>query len=77
MKTKSQIFMKCKAQAFDNLDLMPVDCLDILLNNYGYGRMENMKPQTIFNMIKEMMMLVNSDPDENEIIETINDWVYA
>lgn len=71
----SAIFNKCRFQALPNQDLMPWDCMDILLENYGENRMGNMKPTTIYTMVKNLMQLVESDPDKQEIIDTVNAWL--
>lgn len=48
------IWEKCIEDAVRNEDLFPVDCLEILKNNYA-GRLEVMKPKTIIKKICDLM----------------------
>jgi len=76
MKTRSNTFLKCKHEAFIiNENLFPVDCIDILKSNYG-ERLESMKPDTIFDMVWDMMATAG-DPDQEQIIEIVNDYIFS
>ena len=70
-----KIWDKCIQDAKDmGVNLFPVDCIDILKDNYK-RRLEYMRPQTIFTKIRDLMGVEVSDPDNNEIIEVINDYI--
>ena len=74
MKT-SITYLKARLEAFSNPDLMPIDCLDLLIKYYGTARVETMKPETIYTKIKSMMQLHVAEPDEQRIIETVNNYI--
>ena len=74
MAQESKTLQRAKAKAFSNPDLMPVDCIDILKDEYG-ERLECMKPLTIFEMIRRMMGTVSDADLTDEIIEEVNDYV--
>jgi len=76
MRTRSTTFLKCKNEAFImNENLFPIDCLEILKKNYG-ERLESMKPHTIFDMVWDMMA-TTCDPDQEQIIEVVNDYIFS
>ena len=54
-------------------NLFPVDCLEILKNNYK-GRLEIMNPKTIFNKICNLMSVLG-DPDIHEIENVVDDYL--
>jgi hypothetical protein len=71
---KSRLFKHCKHLAFLlNENLMPVDCLNILIENYGV-RLDYMKPSTIVRMIHEMMMTSTDVVDDDYVNELVQDW---
>lgn len=75
MKEYSQTFLKCNYEAKKMGDeLFPWDCLDILKKNYG-KRLEWMKPKTIAEFIYCLMQVLVDDPDSNEIIEVVNNYI--
>ena len=74
---KSQLFYNCIQQAKQTDELFPVTCIEIIEENYGTARMENMKPKTIFNMIWDLMGTITDDPDSTEIIDVVNTWLKA
>lgn len=68
---------KCMIEAQEmNEDLFPVDCIEILENNYKM-RLENMKPITIYNKVCDMMaVLIEVDDDaKRHVIENVNWYV--
>ena len=75
MKARSQTFLKCNFEAKQKgVDLFPADCLEILEKNYGIKRMEQMKPNTIFKMIWELMSVL-CEPDREEIQKAVDNWL--
>ena len=75
MKAMSKTYWECNYEAkAKGVDLFPLGCLDILKKNYG-KRLESMKPQTILEYIYSLMQVLIEDPDENEIIEVVNNYI--
>jgi hypothetical protein len=71
---ESRLFKHCKHTAFLLYEnLMPVDCLNILIDNYGI-RLDLMKPSTIVSMIHEMMMTSTDVVDDDYVNELVQDW---
>jgi len=52
------------------INLMPPECLNILEEVYG-KRLEKMKPKTIFEKVKLMMQTVDSNPDDEGILDAV------
>lgn len=67
----------CLNKALDMADnLFPVDCISILEEEYKAPRLENMKPITIFNKVKMMMLTVNVEIDcDGEIVDAVNSYI--
>ena len=76
MKAPSVLYRKAMSLAFDNQNLMPFDCIDILRDVYG-KRLESMNPQTIFNIAANMMAHVSDADYTEEITEAVNDFIYS
>lgn len=74
-KMKSQLFYNCIQQAKQTEDLFPVTCIEIIEKNYGTARMENLKPETLHNMVFDLMGTITDEPDREEITEVVNTWL--
>lgn len=54
-------------------ELFETDCLEILESVYK-GRMDVMKPKTIFQKVWDLMGVI-ADPDEQAITRAVNNWI--
>lgn len=73
MSSKSRSVAIKKAFGF-GIDLMPIDCLNILMGVYG-ARLERMKGATIFRLVYSMMLQCTDQVDEAYIKRVVLNWL--